>query len=74
VPDYIIGRRYGDLINANSFTADRDVLDGQRGDDRLKAQDGDGRDELYGGWGYDVCYIDEGDYTQGCQEVALAIE
>jgi len=41
---------------------------------RLEAQDGDGRDELYGGWGYDVCYIDEGDYTQGCQEVALAIE
>ena len=74
VPDTIIGRRYGDLINANAFTADRDVLDGQRGDDRLKAQDGDGRDELYGGWGYDVCYIDEGDYTQGCQEVALAIE
>jgi hypothetical protein len=41
---------------------------------RLEAQDGDGRDEHYGGWGYDVCYIDEGDYTQGCQEVALAIE
>jgi hypothetical protein len=71
VPDYIIGRRYGDLINANSFTADRDVLDGQRGNDRLKAQDGDGRDELYGGPGYDVCYIDAGDYTRGCDEVAV---
>jgi len=74
VPDTIIGRRYGDLINANAFTADRDVLDGQRGNDRLKAQDGDGRDELYGGPGYDVCYIDEGDFTRGCNEVALAIE
>ncbi len=73
VPDSIIGRRYGDLINANAFTADRDVLDGQRGNDRLKAQDGDGRDELYGGPGYDVCYIDEGDFTRGCDEVALAI-
>ncbi len=72
VPDYIIGRRYGDLINANAFTADRDTLDGQRGDDRLKAQDGDGRDELYGGPGYDVCYVDVGDYTRGCDEVAVA--
>jgi len=71
VPDSIIGRRYGDLINANAFTADRDLLDGQRGNDRLKAQDGDGRDELYGGPGYDVCYIDESDYTQGCDEVAV---
>jgi hypothetical protein len=74
VPDTIIGRRYGDLINANAFTADRDVLDGQRGNDRLRAQDGDGRDELYGGPGFDVCYIDEGDFTRGCDEVALAIE
>ena len=73
VPDTIKGRRYGVLINANAFTADRDVLDGQRGNDRLKAQDGDSRDELYGGPGYDVCYIDEGDYTRGCEEVALAI-
>lgn len=70
VPDTIIGRRYGDLINANAFTADRDLLDGQRGNDRLKAQDGDGADELSGGPGYDVCYIDEGDYTQGCDEIA----
>ena len=74
VPDYMIGRRYGDRINANAFTADRDLLDGQRGNDRLKAQDGDGRDELYGGPGYDICYIDEGDFTRGCDEVALAIE
>jgi hypothetical protein len=71
VPDYIIGRRYGDLINANAFITDRDVLDGQRGNDRLRAQDGDGRDELYGGPGYDICYINEGDFTRGCEEVAL---
>jgi hypothetical protein len=74
VPDTIIGRRYGDRINANAFRADRDVLDGQRGNDRLKAQDRDGRDELYGGPGFDICYIDEGDFTRGCEEVALAIE
>ena len=74
VPDYIIGRRYGDFINANAFTADRDVLDGQRGNDRLRAQDGDGRDDLYGGPGYDVCYIDEGDRFAGCDKVVLAIE
>jgi hypothetical protein len=35
---------------------------------------GDGRDELYGGPGYDVCYIDEGDFTRGCDEVALVIQ
>jgi hypothetical protein len=73
--DTIIGRRYGDLINANAFTADSDVLDGQRGDDRLKAQDGDGRDMLYGGPGFDVCYVDEGDlYHVSCEEVDLAKE
>jgi Ca2+-binding RTX toxin-like protein len=74
VPDNIIGRRYGDLINANAFTADRDVLEGQRGDDRLKAQDGDGRDFLYGGPGFDICYLDEGDPYVSCEVVDLAIE
>ncbi len=74
VPDNIIGRRYGDLINANAFRADRDVLEGQRGDDRLKAQDGDGRDYLYGGPGFDICYLDEGDSYVSCERVALAIE
>jgi Ca2+-binding RTX toxin-like protein len=51
-----------------------DLLYGGAGRDRLNAQDGDGRDKLRGGPGRDVCYVDEGDTTRGCEEVALAIE
>ena len=75
VSDTIKGLRSGDLINANAFTADTDVLEGQRGDDRLKAQDGDGRDFLYGGPGFDICYLDEGDlYHVSCEKVDVAWE
>jgi hypothetical protein len=74
VPDTIYGRQGNDRIFANLFGADRDLLHGGRGNDRLNAQDGDGRDELYGGPGDDICYVDEGDFYQGCEQVVLAIE
>lgn len=35
---------------------------------------GDGRDELRGGRGFDVCYVDEGDAYSGCEEAATVIE
>ena len=72
--DKIRGRGGEDVIRANRFGGDRDLLYGRGGDDRLNAQDGDGCDELYGGPGFDVCYVDEGDSYQGCEEVALVIE
>ena len=54
VRDTIRGREARDLIFADLFGADRDVL--------------------YGGPGFDVCYVDESDGHRGCEEVALAIE
>ena len=74
VADKIYGKRGDDRINATRFTNDRDLLYGGRGDDRLNAQDGDGSDVLRGGPGYDVCYVDEGDFYEGCELVALVIE
>ncbi len=72
--DTIRGRGGEDVIRANRYDRDVDLLYGGAGRDRLNAQDGDRRDELRGGPGFDVCYIDEGDKTQGCEEVALVIE
>ena len=40
----------------------------------LNAQDGDGRDVVYGGPGFDVCLVDEGGSYVGCDEIVLAIE
>ena len=72
--DTIRGRGGNDVIRADRYDRDVDLLYGGAGRDRLNAQDGDGRDKLRGGPGRDVCYVDEGDTTRGCEEVALAIE
>ena len=72
--DKIRGRGGNDVIRANRYDRDVDLLYGGAGRDRLNAQDGDGRDELRGGPGRDVCYVDEGDTYRGCEEVALVIE
>ena len=74
VPDTIYGLQGDDRIRANLFGRDRDVLYGNRDDDILNAQDGDGRDELYGGAGYDGCLLDEGDLHRGCEEWVIAHE
>ncbi len=72
--DTIRGRGGKDVIRANRYDRDVDLLYGGAGRDRLNAQDGDVRDELRGGPGFDVCYVDEGDETQGCEEVASVVE
>jgi Ca2+-binding RTX toxin-like protein len=74
VDDNIYGRAGDDTINVGrgaerEIPSDTDILHGDRGDDRLKSDDLEGRDELHGGRGYDVCIIDTGDSTQGCQKV-----
>ncbi len=58
VPDTISGLGDNDVIRANIFGNDRDRLFGNRGDDRLNANDGDGRDLLAGGAGFDQCFGD----------------
>jgi RTX calcium-binding nonapeptide repeat (4 copies) len=67
VGDEIYGRKGPDRIFATSFTNDVDYLDGGRGNDRLDARDGDGRDTLNGGPGLDRCFGDPGDEFIQCE-------
>jgi Ca2+-binding RTX toxin-like protein len=55
-----------DLLDANNYFNDRDVLKGGSGRDKLFANDRDGRDILKGGAGRDRCYGDRGDAFVSC--------
>lgn len=68
-PDEIFGRAGSDNISAEIYRSDRDILRGQKGNDRLNTDDGDGRDKVYGGDGADTCRVDEGDAYFGCEAV-----
>jgi RTX calcium-binding nonapeptide repeat (4 copies) len=59
--DTIKGRGGGDIIDAQIFSRDRDVVYGNPGDDEIGVEDGDNRDTVYGGQGDDVCFGDPGD-------------
>ena len=68
--DRIFGLKGADLIDANTFRGDRDLLHGQDGRDRLLSNDGDGRDVVRGGPGRDTCIVDRGDRRiRGCYEL-----
>jgi RTX calcium-binding nonapeptide repeat (4 copies) len=73
--DKIYGLGGDDTIRASrwgEFPPDTDILHGNGGSDRLKSLDLEGRDVLYGGKGrngHDVCLIDGGDRTHGCEKV-----
>ena len=76
VNDEIIGLQGDDTIRAGLVPRERfaegpdtDILRGGRGSDRLKSDDLEGRDMLYGGRGRDVCIIDFGDRARGCEKV-----
>ena len=76
VNDEIYGLRGDDTIRAGLMPRekfaegpDTDILRGGRGSDRLKSDDLEGRDELYGGRGRDLCIIDSGDLARGCDKV-----
>jgi hypothetical protein len=81
VNDEIFGLRGDDIIRAGLVVGenlherhprlgpDTDILRGGRGSDRLKSDDLEGRDELDGGRGRDVCIIDTGDRARGCEKV-----
>ena len=72
IGDLIDGLRGNDRINANISTDDRDLLYGSHGDDRLTAHDGDRRDSVSGGTGYDVCLVDaRREVGRGCNEVRV---
>jgi hypothetical protein len=64
--DRIRGRDGRDVIDANTFSPDRDVLNGERGRDTLLSNDTDKFDVANGGPGRDTCYISKGDSTRSC--------
>ena len=61
-----------DVIDANTFDPDRDVLLGGDGRDRLLTNDTDRFDLANGSRGRDVCYVSEGDATRSCEVVRRA--
>ena len=46
------------MVRVNAFTSDTDIIFAGKGRDRLYADDGDKRDDLYGERGFDRCYVD----------------
>src|SRR5215216_8197665 len=70
--DRIFGFDGHDVIDANTFNADRDVLRGGPQGDKLLTNDTDGRDVANGGQGRDICYVSQGDATRSCEVVRRA--
>jgi len=72
--DDIHAKRAGDVVRADRFTNDTDVLRGDGGPDRLNSRDGDGRDVIICGDGNDTAVIDADDtVTDGCEEVLVPV-
>ncbi len=70
--DVIRGFGGGDVLDANNFSGDEDVLRGGPGSDRLLANDGDSRDLLVGGSGFDICVVDDrSEIGGGCEKVRV---
>jgi hypothetical protein len=66
VRDRIRGFQGEDLLDANNYRQERDVLVGGQNGDRLLTNDNDGRDSARGGKGSDRCVVDNGDNTSSC--------
>ena len=73
-PDAIYGRAGRDVLRADPHTHDTDRLHGNRGKDRLNADDGDMRDTVTGGPGFDVCIADTtAEIGGGCERVRAGV-
>jgi hypothetical protein len=70
--DNIKGLDGRDVIDANTFNPDRDVLRGGRGRDTLLSNDTDKFDVAHGGRDRDVCYVSKGDAIRSCEVVRRA--
>jgi hypothetical protein len=70
--DRILGLDGEDVIQAATYSSDRDVVEGGRRGDRLLTNDGDGRDAARGGRGRDVCFVDPGDASSSCDRRGAA--
>jgi Ca2+-binding RTX toxin-like protein len=78
--DTIYGRAGRDVVRANAYTQDADILHGGGGNDRLDANDNgasgtppeDTLDAVYGGKGFDICIVDaRSEVGGGCEEVRV---
>ena len=76
--DTMFGRGGGDGVFASAFgpdgfllntDPDRDVANGNGGNDFIETDDGDGRDTANGGSGNDECVIDANDDTNSCEDI-----
>ena len=56
--DVIVPRGGNDLVLANKYTADTDVVRAGGGSDRINVADGDKLDTANGGKGNDICIVD----------------
>jgi hypothetical protein len=56
--DEIIPKGGDDLVRANKYTNDEDVVAGGGGRDRINVADGDALDKANGGKGRDLCIVD----------------
>jgi Ca2+-binding RTX toxin-like protein len=66
--DTITGLQGGDSIFANIYGGDKDMVEGNRHDDKITVDDGDNQDTVIGGEGFDKCWGDEGDKID-CEKV-----
>jgi hypothetical protein len=57
-PDEIIPKGGDDLVLANKYTNDEDVVKGGGGFDKINVADGDRLDTANGGRGRDLCIVD----------------
>jgi Ca2+-binding RTX toxin-like protein len=58
VGDRIYSKPGNDVVDVDAFKSDTDIIFAGMGRDKLYADDGDERDELYGERGFDRCYVD----------------
>ena len=70
--DRIKGLDGRDVIDANTFMPDRDVLMGGDDRDTLLTNDTDRFDVANGGRRRDVCYVSKGDAVRSCEVVRRA--
>jgi hypothetical protein len=70
--DRIFGFDGRDVIDANTFSPDRDVVQGRDGRDRLLTNDTDKFDLANGGRRRDICIISKGDRIRSCEVIRRA--
>jgi hypothetical protein len=71
VPDKIIARGGHDLILANKYGNDHDIVRSGRGSDKINVRDGDPKDRIRAGTGaHDWCIVDaNSELAGGCERV-----